>query len=473
METGALKTVGRNFLAVAVGQGAAGLLYFLTLTRVAQRLGPACFGQIGFAESTLMYFVVLVNQGLDLWGTREIARLDTAGRRRFIGGVLVLRGCLAAIAFALLGTFVLILKRSLESEQLVLLYGASLFPLALSLGWVFQGVERMAVWGAAQVIRELAFATLVLTAVREPSDLLWVGLFYALSRVVMSGFLLLSSVASLGIIPLTFDLSLWKRAFVEASPIALSQILVFAIYNFGISALGVRGGDTEVGYYSASYRISAILMLLFGAYYTAIFPRLSIYYSSAQDSLEKLLTVTTKVVVTLVVPIVVGGWLVGAPLIGMLYGSGYAEAVGPFRLLAAAMGLALINGVYGKGLLACDEQNKCLRVLAVQSTVSILLCLLLTPRLGANGAAAAALAGEITGLLLYHREFRVVRIRVVNYLLKPLAAVLLMGLFLVLCHQLNVVALVLLGGAVYGLAFLLLGGISSEEARLIKSLFRS
>ncbi len=114
------------------------LLTLATFAFVARIAGPNGFGYLEFASSVVLCSSILVDQGFGIYGAREIAQ-SPSSTARLVSEVTSLRLVLAVVVYAGLVLFVSVLDRPAAVEQLVLLYGLSVFLLPFMLQWVFQG----------------------------------------------------------------------------------------------------------------------------------------------------------------------------------------------------------------------------------------------------------------------------------------------------------------------------------------------
>jgi len=175
-----------------------------------------------------------------------------------------------------------------------------------------------------------------------------------------------------------------------------------------------------------------------------------------------------------VIPITIGGVMLARPIMSSIYGNRYNNGIIAFQLLIWAVTIISLNSVYAWGLLGCDKQSKCVKIVALQTTINVGLNFILIPYLGIAGAALATVVAEFSGLFFYFRAFKkIVCIRIHRQLLKPLAACLPMALFLHFgpqLYNLNVFFMILIGGLIYLLLSLLLRGITPEDYMILRKL---
>ncbi|MGY2895362.1 lipopolysaccharide biosynthesis protein [Deinococcus sp. UYEF24] len=96
---------------------------------------------------------------------------------------------------------------------------------------------------------------------------------------------------------------------------------------------------------------------------------------------------------------VVGAALLGRPLLGGLYGAGYAQDVPVFTLLMGAAGLSYVASFAGFGMTALRQFRAQIPLFTVTSGVLLVACWLLIPTYGLMGAAWATLLSAVVQLL--------------------------------------------------------------------------
>ena len=127
------------------------------------------------------------------------------------------------------------------------------------------------------------------------------------------------------------DRSRWVALMRAGVPLGLAVTLYYALLKFDATLLSfLKGGDnTEVGQYGAAYRLIEATMFVSWAFGGAVMPWLSRHGAETTVSLARGYELGLKALVAMLLPI---GAFFGAyaePLIELLYGKGYAEAVTP------------------------------------------------------------------------------------------------------------------------------------------------
>jgi len=136
------KQIARNFSWLLAGNTASGLLNFFVIVYIARVLGATAFGLVQFAQAFLLYLVIIVDAGLSTYGTREIAR-EPSQAGQVSSNILLLRLLIAFLTFALSLLVCLFLPIPGTLRLLLIVTFLLVFYRAMSLDWVFQGLEKI------------------------------------------------------------------------------------------------------------------------------------------------------------------------------------------------------------------------------------------------------------------------------------------------------------------------------------------
>ena len=166
--------------------------------------------------------------------------------------------------------------------------------------------------------------------------------------------------------------------------------------------MGFLATDAALGIYAVAVNGGEVILYLPAAIATAATPAIA----RTAPALRTARTLgVLRAVLLITIPSVVFGALVGAPLLPIVFGSSYEGAVTPFLiLLPGAIGFAALV-VFTNALIADSAPGASSAGAVVSLAVGLTLDVLLIPRFGAEGAAAAAsaafLAGGLAGAVMY------------------------------------------------------------------------
>ncbi|MFQ5789327.1 MAG: oligosaccharide flippase family protein [Acidobacteriota bacterium] len=452
------------------------VLGFLVSVFIARRLGAAGYGHYAVLWYLAWMTAQITDLGLHLVVLRNLSRegaLDLAGEgahkaakgprpaRLLVAGAIASKGALtvASLASATLAAAWSV-GTSVHFPSLALLYAASLIASWTELfGVVLRSQGRLGLEGAVLGLVRAGWLVGAVVALERGGGLLEIGLALTLGSLpglVLAGALAyrqlgfrwgLASMESL-------SMAAGARALLrQTAPLALTSIITLAYLRLDVLLLAWLRGAEAAGLFAASFRLFEALFLFSGAIVSGAFPLIAARVG--QRGLEGLSAFVVRLLLWTAFPATVGFTVLAEPIIGLLYGPGYALSAGPLRVLAAGIVAVYINALTSHLLVATGRGRALVTVMAVRLTVALGLDLALIPALGPVGAAAAVVAAEWS--------LTVVSLACTRQILRP-SAVLKEGLVPGACALAAAAAMLVpagpvplriaLGGLVYGAAFL-------------------
>ena len=453
----------RNILKLSIGDFIAKAAYFLSFVYMAQKLGVANYGVLEFAIAVRTYLLLLADAGLDLWAVREAAKgVDVAG---LAARVIPARLMLAAVALGATG-ILNALPGNPNLRRILPLLTLTVVVQAFNLKWVFMGQERMAKVATGLVASQLAFAAVAVLLVHRPSDLMAIPVAFMAGEAVMTAYFWRLFVRVHGRPRLHFD---WRGIRPMIQPVltlGAGQCLGLVNYNADAILIGVMLGPGPVGWYAAAYKPVTALLTVPVTYYLGLFPALSRSYVEDREKFRALLLRSLRFTTMFAVPLGVGGTLLAGPVIRLLFGESYAASVPALQLLSWSAVLVTLRGNFRHTLNAVGHQRLDLICAASAAAFNIALNLLLIPRYGITGAAAATVISEIGWFTMARYLFtrHVIRLPLLGAIWRPLAAGVGMAAALILGSAIPWMARGALGLGVYVLILIASG---EPEVRMV------
>ncbi len=407
-----------NILRLAAGDLAAKALNLLAFVYLARVLGVTEYGVLEFGQAVLIYVLLAADGGLELWATREAAR--GAEVRGLAGRIVPLRLLLAAAAFLGLVLLLPVFPDYPGLSGLLVLFALTLFPQAVSLKWAFMGRERLTTVGFGLAAAQLVFTLAVFLLVKRPEDVVWVPIFRLLGDVVLAGYFGGLFLAHHGRFRLRFGLRQAPAILRPALVLGAAHSLALMKFNFDLLLIGFLLGAAEVGWYGAAYKPITVALALPTTYFLGLFPALSRCFVEGPEVFRTLVRRSLRLTAIVALPIGVGGAFLSEPIIGLLFGPAYLPAVVVAQVLSWSAVLVVLRGTFRQSLNASGHQRMDLACALTAVSLNVGLNLVLIPRHGIAGAAAAAVVSEAAWLALaaFFFNTRVARAG----LLQPLAA---------------------------------------------------
>lgn len=168
-------------------------------------------------------------------------------------------------------------------------------------------------------------------------------------------------------------------------------------------------GETELACYSAAMSISHVWCFVLSALIDSCYPEITRAHHEGKEKFRQKNRQLYCVVFYLAGVVSAAMCVMARPLVALLYGRHYLDAAGPLRILSWSIGFSYL-GVARNAWVVCENrQGRLVWVYLSGAVVNVGLNLLLIPRWGAEGAAAASLAAQaVTALIapFWIRELR-------------------------------------------------------------------
>jgi O-antigen/teichoic acid export membrane protein len=289
-----------------------------------------------------------------------------------------------------------------ETQLAIMLIGVGVAFEALgkTLFAIFQAYERMAYIAATLIVQRTAVAVVGIVVLLAGGGLVEVSIVFAaggLLGVLASVYWMRTRVVRPRS---TIDRTRWREVLRLGVPLGLAVTLYYALLKLDATLLGfLKGGEdnTEVGHYGAAYRLIEATMFVSWAFGGAVMPWLSRHTSEMAVTLARGYELGMKALVAMLFPIGAFFAIYAEPLIELLYGSEYGDAVAPLRWLAAMTVLFGINTFIAILMISRDQPGEFARPAAIVLVQNVVFNFILIPPLGAEGAAINAV---ISGVLL-------------------------------------------------------------------------
>ncbi len=438
-----------SFLVVAAAEIVVRGLGFVTTARLAQALLPERFGQLAFALVIFDYCALTMEGGLSVPALRYVAQKG-ANLPAFIANVFFVRGFLALLLVGTIAGLAEFAPALLGNPSLSFLYVLILLPLAFSLDWMLRGLNRLKRLAGLNIVRACIYMSGILFLIRSPQDLEKVPLV-ALGAAVLyvAGMFLLIRPSLTRPNPAQS-----LKVYYQCLPLLASAFLISIYYSFDTILLKAFGYGSELGFYSAAYKIISALVGFAVVVQQVLLPLLARSPSVRQQN----------ALVALVQRYLIFGTLAGAGLIfvlakeisGLVYGPAYAPTSLILQFLIWQVVTVFINVPYASLLLATGQNKSYLWCVGLGAILNVSLNLVLIPALGTLGAAIATViadAGVALAITLVARPlFK--KYVALNWLGVPVFAVLLILVNLIFPAQLFLRLAGWLGLVIVGLILL-------------------
>jgi O-antigen/teichoic acid export membrane protein len=390
----------RNLAYASVSAASAGLLFLLFIV-AGRTLGDVEFGKFSFALALGTIFETLMDFGFHQVTIRAVAR-DKSRASELLRHTLGLKVIWATGALGALIATATLLRPERDVRAACYLLGGSLVlrSYMLTIRGVLQGLERFA-WDSVVVVADrailLAFG---IVALASGAGLHGLAIAFVAARAVALGLSAWVTHAQLGGLGVRFDPAIWRELQTTALPIGFF-LVVLNVYAYvdGVM-LGVMRTDVETGLYTAAYRAYEGLSYPAAAIAAVLTPRLSDLFRTDRGRHRRVASVGLAGAAALAIVISTVVYSLASPLMIGLFGSDFAPAAAPFRILSVGLSLVFAIWVLHAIAISVDREQLLLKTAIAGLVANVALNLYVIPRIGASGAALATVAGELVSLLV-------------------------------------------------------------------------
>jgi len=379
-----------------VGYGAGLLLTALVTPFLLRHLGVAEFGQYTTVIAIVSMVQGLTDAGLTVVGQRAYVHADAERRRTLMADLLGLRllltptGIAIGVLFSLLAGY----PNAVVSGTIVAGIGIVLAVLASALAMPLSVELRFGAVTAIDLVRQLTIVIGIAALVIAGSGLVPFFAVYVVAGVAAA----LTALVFLGSDSWVAPRFSWRdsrQLLREALPVAASLVVNVTYVRALIIICSLLASEQQTGLFSASYRVSEILLGVPQLMLGAAFPILAHAHVADRERLAYALQRMGEA--SLLVGVAVGVVLaVGArPIMAVLGGSEFSDAAVALRIQSVAIAGAFMTQLGTSALIAVHRQRELLFVNLFALVVVIALGTTLIPRWGADGAALAASIGEV------------------------------------------------------------------------------
>jgi len=462
-----MKRVSKNFLSLFLSDAASRILGFIAIVYIARTLTIEGFGFINYGLAFLTYALLFTNPGLTTIGAREIAK--DVSNRKVIDEIFGLRLSLSGCVFLVFIIGLLLIPGHPITKKIILFYLFSLFPFAFLLEFVFQGREEMEFIGISRLVQYAIYVIFISVLLKTSRDIVMVPVAFLIGYSAAALFLLIIFLRKYKSIQIKFSFRFWRRLLAVSTPVGLATIFNSASLNFPPLILGIMYSKTEVGAFSAGFKVIVVLLIVERVFHYVFFPVISKQYALAPEKLKSSFALLTRILFAITIPLTLGGIILAPNIISLIYGAGYESAVMIFRILLLYFLIAPINSIFGYGLVAINQERQFFKVITITTFLNFILIVLLGLFYNAEGVAAALFISEMIGIIVMNRELkRHVRFRSLKYIFKPLISSLVMAIILYVLNDLSTVISLILGLFAYVMLFYFIRGFSRKDLENLK-----
>lgn len=466
-----MKKIFKNFLSLGLASVVSQLVSFLCVSYYAKVLGVELFGKITLAQQIVLYFTTFTLFGIQTYATRYLVK-NKDKVDETVGKIILFRLLVATLSFAVICFMTLFMKKGSDFNKMLILFGCTIFPIAVNIDWLFNAFEAMKHNSVFLIFKNVLPAVIIYVVIGRYKNYMVIPVATFAGGAL--GFLYQAAIAKIKFnvkfkFKITFDEI--KKLCIIGSPFLFSSMLSMVNNNADKIILGLSGNDHGLGIYQSAYVFISFIISIIGLLFTAIFPSMSLYYyDKEKEKLNALCRETAKIIAVIAVPMFVGGALLSKEIILLFYKNEYYDAYKPFTILMLYVSILFVRELYAYGLNAWGKEKKYLKIVFVSSMANLILNIILTPKYGYLCAAMITLVTEFINLFAMKAEAsKVTHISMYNGLLKAVVPSIIMGCAILILKyfSINVVVTIIAAIAVYAVLIVLFKVITIQDIKKV------
>jgi polysaccharide transporter, PST family len=276
--------------------------------------------------------------------------------------------------------------------------------------WYFQGMERIRLAAAIEVIAKTTALGALFIFVKTPHDT-WRAM--AIQALSPTASLVIGLYLACSKVTWRLDLNVVRIAFKEGW-----QMFVFrgaeSIYGVGNAfLLGLYAPTTMVGYFGAAEKISKATAGLVNPIRESLYPRINNLMHRERGEALRLARIGSSMMIGLGLVLSAALFIFAAPVVSILMGSRFEPAVQLLRIMSPIPLLLATTFAFGQlCLLPLHKDRAILRVVLFAAAVNLTGSFTLGPRWGHIGMAFTVLISEV--VVAFSLTWNVLRLRSVS-----------------------------------------------------------
>lgn len=405
-----------HFFSMSAVQALNVLMPLFTIPYIIRVMGLEVFGVFNYLLAVAGFLVVLVDYGLTLTGTRDVAmhQNDSAALSRMFSVKWSTQVLLLIPAFlVMLLLYSLLPNRNIGFGLWALVF--LMVPANMLLPtWFLQGVQAFRTLAWLSFFNKALYVVLVFVFVRAADQLWLLLIFYVGSQFLAAavGFFLV-----LRRYRLQFTLPSWSavwHSFTSGWPVFVSSLSVAIYTNSALLILGFFAGDRSIGVFAAVEKVLLVFRLGLSTLFSVIYPKVSQLAAQGLSQIRQFLRRILAVLLLGVASAVIVLYILAPWLVEIITGTADQAVLQLLYMLLPLPLLIALNMPSYQMLLASNHQKWYARVMVIAATTGVLLNILLAPSLQEIGTGISLLVAELVialgliwGTELRHPELRI------------------------------------------------------------------
>lgn len=389
----------KNYMYNMVYQVMLLIVPLVTMPYISRTLGPEGLGEFSYTNSIISYFVLLGSLGIALYGSRQIAYVqsDKAQRSNIFWEVTFLKLATFSVSALLLVVFLLV---SNEYRILILAQSLNLVSVAFDASWYFIGIEDFKKTVIRNIIVKLGSLILIFTLVHTRTDLLTYILIIGGSTLLGNLVLLPFLKNQINAPKIRFQSVLKHLAPVTLLFLPQLATQIYLVVNK--TMLGKMDSIQAVGFFSSSDTLVRLALTIVSSVSAVLMPRIAnLIARNESGRVEKYMRKSFEFINFLSLPLMLGLVAVSPKFIPLFLGDDFKIVSGLIVIESPVILLISWSIAITNQFLIPSKMNKEYTISTIIGAVSnVIMNIVFINTWGVYGAIIATLLSE-TSVVIY------------------------------------------------------------------------
>jgi len=462
------RKIAHNTIVQIIGKIISTLLGLFAIGMMTRYLGQEKFGWYITVTAFLQFIGILTDFGM-IVVTAQMLSEPLSDKTKLFKNLFSFRFFTAITFFGAAPLIALLFPYPTEVK--IAIGFTSIAFLSIALNQVFVGLYqtklKMHIQAIGEVIGRIVLVAGIWLLIKNGSSFLPIMGVVVASSLSYTIFLLLKGQKETKI-SFAFDWPIWKKIIKKMWPIAISIIFNVVYLKGDVVLLSLFASQSDVGIYGAAYRVLDVItqsaMMIMGV----LLPLMAFSWSrNLKEEFKKRYQQSFDIMMLFAIPMMVGTIVLADKIMQFIAGEDFINSGKILAILSIAVFGVFLGAIFGHTAVAINKQKQTIWIYVSNAFIALTGYLIFIPIYGIYGAAWVSVFSELyAGILLFItiRHYSKEKLKF-NTVLKIIFASIIMGLFLRLLSQTNILLATLVGAAIYGATLFLIGGISKETIK--------
>lgn len=460
------KSIKKNFIYNSILTSANIVFPLITAPYLSYTLGAENIGKVNFATSIVNWFILISSFGIPRYGIREIAR-NRDNKKELTNtfwNLILIQASLSIIAIIVYLLAIFNVPRFESELNIHLMMVMMLILNVFSIDWFYQWIEEYSYITIRNIAFKIISIILMFAIVKNSDD-------YMIYAGINIFGLCFNNVLNYLNTKKYIDKKMYKLeilTYLKELRIYFFTTLIIALYTQLDQLFIGYGSEQHLAFYLRSKTILGIGLSITNSLITVLIPRTAYLIKNDYEAYKKVISKSINYIYIIGLPCIVGIFLLSREIMIFLGGEEFIPASYSLKIISV---LIVVNAVgswqVNQILIPYRKENVALKIQTISAIVSILLNIILVPKISYIGAAIAWCITEsmlvIMEAIAINRECKDIRIQYITSSLKKyLISVLCMAIPIIIIksiinnHIVVILISVIIAPFIYGISCILL-----------------